>query len=57
MKTLKLIAKAKMNIKSLKEKNDKSGLLIEEEWLKYLENKKREELKDRSAILDKIPVM
>ena len=57
MKTIKLIAKAKLNIKSLKEKNDKSGLLIEEGWLKYLENKRREEIKDRSIVIDKIPVM
>jgi hypothetical protein len=57
MKTIKLIAKAKLNIKSLKEKNNKSELLIEESWLKYLENKRREEIKDRSLIIDKIPVM
>ena len=57
MKTIKLIAKAKLNIKSLKEKNDKSGILMEEGWLKYLEEKRREEIKDRSIVIDKIPVM
>lgn len=57
MNTLKLITKAKLSIKSLREENNKStSLLIEEGWLKYLEDKRKEEIKDRECVTYKVPI-